>query len=123
WAGGTTGLYILRTIYCATGAPAYNTWSENTTTKTAAKLRHEVRQTSCIATFSGARTLLESVRALRYQCESRGRGPHRTLHVFNQPAKAITFGITDAHRRIENLFGNLYHPVQQCTAAGEHHAT
>src|SRR5947208_1528136 len=44
WVGRTTGLYILRTTYCAIGAPAYNTWSKNTTTKTIAKLGNEMHQ-------------------------------------------------------------------------------
>jgi len=44
WAGWTIDLYILRTIYCANGPPAYNTWLKNTTTKTVTKLRNEVRR-------------------------------------------------------------------------------
>lgn len=43
--------YILRTIYCVTGAAAYNTWSKITTGKSAAELGNKVRQSSSTATF------------------------------------------------------------------------
>ena len=66
WAGLSTGIYMLRTIYCTDGRPAYNTWSENTTAKSAAKLRNEVRESCRAATLCCARSLLECMSALRH---------------------------------------------------------
>src|ERR1041385_3398269 len=122
WAGLSTGTYILRTIYCTDGRPAYNTWSENTTAKSAAKLGNEVRQSSGAAALCAC-SLLECMSTLRHQRQSRGGRPRWTLHVFDQSSKAIAFGITDPHRRIEDLFCYFNHAIEQTTAAGQHNAT
>src|SRR5713226_536725 len=106
-------IYILRPISCAIGAPAYNTLSKNTTTKSIAKLGNKVRQPSRPAALGRAGTLLERVCALRNQRES-GRGcPRRTLHILDESAEAIAFGITDANRSVENLLRNLNHALEQ----------
>src|SRR6266849_7400114 len=110
---------MLRTIYCATGAPAYNTWSKNTTTKTTAKLGNKMRQTSGTSALRRARALFQRVCSLRYQCESRGRGPARALYVFNQSAEPIALWKADTHGSIKNLFGDFDHSIQQRAAAGQ----
>src|SRR5712692_6926830 len=96
-------IYILRPISCAIGAPAYNTLSENTTTKAIAKLGNKMRQPSRPAAFRGAGALLKHMCALRNQSESGGGGPRRTLHILDESAESIALGITDAHRSVENL--------------------
>src|SRR3989441_3398206 len=117
WVGRTTGLYILRTIYCAIGAPAYNTWSKNTTTKTIAKLGNEMRQASRATALCRARALFQRVRSMRNQRES-GRGcPRRALNVFNETSKTIALRITNADRSVENLLRSFDHAVEQRAAA------
>src|SRR5712691_2168841 len=117
------GIYILRPISCAIGAPAYNTLSKNTTTKSIAKLGNKVRQPSRPAALGRAGTLLERVCALRNQRES-GRGcPRRTLHILDESAEAIAFGITDANRSVEDLLRDLHHAVEQRAATRQDDAT
>src|SRR5437763_15652511 len=121
WAGSTNGVYILRTIYCAVGRPAYNTLSKNTT-KTIAKLGHKMRQASRPAALRTTRALFEQVRALRHQRQPGSRSPGGTLNVFDETAKSITFGITNAHGSVKNLLGDLDHAIEQRASAGEHDA-
>src|ERR1041385_305246 len=123
WAGWAIVIYILRTIYCANGWPAYNTWSKNTTAKSITKFRNEVRQTPAATALRPSAALLERVRALRHECQSGGCRPRRTLNVFDQSSEAIALRKTDAHRRVKHLLGDLNHTVQQRAATGEHHPT
>src|SRR5689334_23216422 len=57
---------------------------------------------------------------MREQRQTRSRSPRRTLNIFNQTAETISFGITNSHGRIENLFRDLSHAVQQRAAASQH---
>src|ERR1044072_1430378 len=59
---------------------------------------------------------------MREQRETRSSSPCRTLNVFNHPTKTISFRITNAHWRIEYLFCDLSHAVQQRAATGQHNA-
>jgi len=63
WADLSDGIYMLRTRYCAAGAPAYNTLSENTT-ETISKFRHKMREPSTTAAFRATSSLFDCVRAL-----------------------------------------------------------
>src|ERR1044072_8229128 len=56
------------------------------------------------------------------QCQTRRGCPRGTLYVFHQTTKAISFGISDSHWRIKNLFRDLGHAVQQRAATGQHNA-
>src|SRR5712692_7124324 len=116
------GIYILRPTYCAAGRPAYNTLSKNTT-KTIAKLGNKMRQTCRPAALRCAGALLERVGALRNQGEPSGGGPRRTLHILDESAEPITFGITDANRRVEHLLSDLNHAVEQRAATRQHDPT
>src|SRR5215216_6484225 len=100
------GIDILRTISCATGAQAYNNLSENTT-ESIFKTRDEVRQLTCRSAPANPSSYLRCLSAMREQRETRCGSPCRTLNVFNQPSKTISFGITDAHWRIKDLFCNF----------------
>src|SRR6185369_7938377 len=59
---------------------------------------------------------------MREQRETRSGSPCRTLNVFNQPTKTISLRVTNAHWRIEYLFCDLSHAVQQRATAGQHDA-
>src|SRR5437016_5714071 len=119
WAGSTTGVYILRTIYCAVGRPAYNTLSKNTT-KTISKFRNKMRQTPRASAPRATRPLFERARALRYEGQPGSSGPRGTLNVFDETAESIALGITDSHWSVKNLLGNLDHAIEQRAAAREH---
>src|ERR1051325_6061983 len=60
---------------------------------------------------------------MREQRQTRCRSPRRTLNVFDQTTEAISFGITDSHRCIKNLFRDLSHAVQQCATTSQHDST
>src|SRR5262249_40061991 len=121
WADLSDGIYMLRTRYCAAGAPAYNTLSENTT-ETISKLRHKMREPSTSDALGRTGALFNCVRALRHQRQSGCCCPRRTLNVFDQTAKTIAFGIANANGRIKNLFSDLNQTSEECTAARQDHA-
>src|SRR5437868_5523877 len=60
--------------------------------------------------------------ALRHERKSGSRRPRRALHIFDQSAEAIAFGIADAHRRIEHLLGDLHHAVEQRATSSQDYA-
>ena len=73
--------------------------------------------TQPIATREAAR-LREELNRLK----TKYRGA-KQIDVFYQAAETIAFRITNAHRRIKNLFRDFRHATQQCAAAGQHYAT
>src|SRR6185503_16719218 len=77
-------------------------------------------QLPCGSTSADACANLCCLRAMCKQCETRRGCPRRTLDVFNQTTEAISFGISNSHRRIKNLFCDLSHAVQQRATTGQH---
>src|SRR5215207_6397657 len=63
-----------------------------------------------------ARARFSRLRALRNERKTRGGGPCRTLHIFDEPAEAIPLRIAKANGRIENLFGDLAHSIKERAA-------
>src|SRR5215813_5458135 len=79
-----------------------------------------MRQLACRSAPADTGSYLCCLSAIREQRETRSGSPCRTLNVFNQPAKTISLGITNAHWRIENLLCDLSHAVQQRATAGQY---
>src|ERR1051326_9088266 len=82
-----------------------------------------MRQPAAGSPPAHARAYLGGLCTMCKQSETSSGGPRRTLDVFNQATEAISFGITNSHRRIEHLFSDLSHAVQQRSAASQHDAT
>src|SRR5215217_774347 len=81
-----------------------------------------MRQLPCRSAPADPRAYLRCLGAISKQRETCSSSPRRTLDVFNQPTEAISFGISNSHRRIKNLFGDFGHAMQQRAAPGQHDA-
>src|SRR5687768_4210215 len=65
--------------------------------------------------------LLSRLRATGDQGQTSGGGPCRTLHIFDQTTEAISFGITNANRSVENLFRDFSHAAKQGATTSQHY--
>ena len=57
------------------------------------------------------------------QCQASGRGPFRTLNIFDQTAESVALWIADAYRRIKNLLGDFDHAIEQRATTRQYDAT
>jgi len=77
-----------------------------------------MRELSGSAPFYCSGTQLQRLGPLGNERKARGGCPAGTLNVFDQPAKSVSFGITEADRRVKNLLGNFNHAFEQRATAG-----
>src|ERR1041385_6323923 len=83
WVARGTGLHILRTTSCTTGAKAYNNLSKNTS-ETITKFRHKVRQLAGRTAAAYGTASFTDLCAAGHQGQTSSGCPRRTLHVFDQ---------------------------------------